>query len=330
MVKGYIACCALITAATIGPVHSPEFASEHRLLLTEAYRLADFALPRWEGWPQAPSPILLVDGETEYLIGHPQPTSEFTRLDIEPIAGRQVFARDRVFAANLLATFPAVGGVPTIVIGTPGATGLTPTRWALTVVHEHFHQLQMSQPGYYASVNALDLSGGDETGMWMLEYPFPYASVSEAAAIDRLGAMARSLADEVRQGAATDAALAAYLGQRTVVQGLLTPADFRYLSFQVWQEGLARYAELDVARAAVDGFELSQEFRTLSGYAPLLEVAEDLWEGCRAAADTGIAEAGRLYFYSLGCLEGAILDGLRPGWRDRYLPEPFAVHAYFE
>src|SRR2546426_10031760 len=69
-----------------------------------------------------------------------------------------VSARKRVSPPALLATFPAVTGVTTIVIGEPTNTGKTSTEWVLTVLHEHFHQLEYSHPGYYAGVDSLRLS----------------------------------------------------------------------------------------------------------------------------------------------------------------------------
>jgi hypothetical protein len=41
-------------------------------------------------------------------------------------------------------------------------------------MHEHFHQLQDSQPGLFQKIDELGLSHGDSSGMWMLNYPFPY------------------------------------------------------------------------------------------------------------------------------------------------------------
>ena len=41
-------------------------------------------------------------------------------------------------------------------------------------MHEHFHQLQWAQPEYLKAIADLGLSKGDTTGMWMLNYPFPY------------------------------------------------------------------------------------------------------------------------------------------------------------
>ena len=87
--------------------------------------------------------------------------------------------RERVFPPNLRACFPAVGDVSTIVIGQPAATEQSSTFWVLTVLHEHFHQLQNAQPDYYSSVDSLNLARGDSTGGWMLNFPFPYDSALE-------------------------------------------------------------------------------------------------------------------------------------------------------
>jgi hypothetical protein len=82
-------------------------------------------------------------------------------------------AADRVRVAEAFRLAAAVGGVATIVVGQPAHTGQTSTRWVLTALHEHFHQLQFSQPGYYPGVTALGLARGDTTGMWMLNHGFP-------------------------------------------------------------------------------------------------------------------------------------------------------------
>ena len=120
--------------------------------------------------------VLLVADSTEYLIGHPRPTAEFTSLGRDSTLQREVWARPRRFPPNLLATFPAVGGRPTIVVGTAERTGKSSAEWVLTLMHEHFHQWQSSLPDYYPRVNGLGLARGDTTGQWMLDYPFPYDS----------------------------------------------------------------------------------------------------------------------------------------------------------
>src|SRR6185436_8920067 len=70
--------------------------------------------------------------------------------------------------------------------------GRTDGEWLRTVLHEHFHQWQSALPGYYERVGALDLAGGDQTGMWMLNFDFPYA---DPKAGEDFAVLSRALAD---------------------------------------------------------------------------------------------------------------------------------------
>ena len=72
----------------------------------------------WPGWSAAPTQLLLVTDSTEYFL---------PGIDVSQPA----WSRRRIFPPTFLATFPAVGGVPTIVIGTPERTGLPQDRWVL-------------------------------------------------------------------------------------------------------------------------------------------------------------------------------------------------------
>src|SRR5207247_9176473 len=114
-----------------------------------------------------------------------------------------VYFRKRTQPTNFLATFPAIGGsmISTIVVGQAENTSAkTSTPWVVTLLHEHFHQLQYSQPDYYPGTEALGLAHGDQTGMWMLNYPFPYEdpAVQQAfsAAANALAAALRVPPDE--------------------------------------------------------------------------------------------------------------------------------------
>jgi hypothetical protein len=319
---------ALMLLASV-PIGAQELSPPNQLLVSEGLRFLSAAASRWDGLAKAPTAILLVTEDHEFLIGHPSPTEDFRRTDDLHPGGPRVYVRDRTFEPGLLATFPAVGSVPTIVIGTPAATSLGPTRWVLILFHEHFHQLQMSQPGYADAVERLDLSGGENNGMWMLNYPFPYSSEDVAGRVNALGGMAGRLARAAEDRVVDEESLDRYLEARRTVAAELAPRDFRYLEFQLWQEGLARFAELDAARAEAGRFEFAEEFRALPGYESLSEASTAIHARAMSALSGGIGQVGRPYFYSLGAIEGMILDAFRPGWRGRYLAEMLSVGAYF-
>ncbi|MEO2088591.1 MAG: hypothetical protein ABGY75_03715 [Gemmataceae bacterium] len=166
---------ALAVASAAHADEPPALPDADRVRLAEVFRLADAIGNRvWPDWDKAPFAVLLVTPDHEFLIRHPKPSDDFKPAG-EAAGLGQVWYRGRKFAKEFEATFPAVNGVSTVVIGQAENTqSKTSTRWVLTALHEHFHQLQHSRPRYYAGVDALGLAKGDTTGMWMLNYPFPY------------------------------------------------------------------------------------------------------------------------------------------------------------
>ncbi len=191
-------------SATQAPtaVPAPRLGETDRIRLREAFRLADqFEEQVWPGWKHAPFAVLLVTPDFEFLVRHPQPSDDFTKLGNDAPLGSDVYFRKRQFPVRIQATFPAVNGLNTIVIGQAELTSdKTSSRWVITVMHEHFHQFVYSLPGYYPGVTALDLARGDNTGMWMLNFPFPYDSpeVQEKfAAMSRAPARASSPSENI-------------------------------------------------------------------------------------------------------------------------------------
>src|SRR5215216_193422 len=258
----------------------PGLSEVDRVRLAEAFRLGDALGERvWQGWGKAPFAVLLVTPEHEFLIRHPRPSEDFAPAGYDPLLKSDVYFRPRTRPINLLATFPAVGGVSTIVIGQAENTAKkTSTPWVLTVLHEHFHQLQSSQPTYYAEVDALKLARGDQTGMWMLNFPFPY---KDARVGERFSALSKLLADALRakKGAEFSSRLEQYLRARRSFRGTLGPDDYRYFSFQLWQEGIARYTEFRIADLAAKGYKPGREFRALKDYTPFKTVADSILNG---------------------------------------------------
>src|SRR5579871_5725130 len=169
---------AAICAAQLGAQAAPRISDTDGTRIREAYRLASQVGDRiWPAWHEAPFALILVTPDFEYLVHHANPSADFARSGTDTLLGGAVYYRKRVFGTGMQATFPAVNGINTIVIGQAENTSdKNSTRWVLTTLHEHFHQLVYSQPGYYADAAKLGLAHGDETGMWMLNYPFPYDS----------------------------------------------------------------------------------------------------------------------------------------------------------
>jgi hypothetical protein len=293
--------------------------------MQEFYRLASTIQDGiWPGWSAVPAPLMLVTTDTEFLTHHPAPPQGLQKV------ADDLYARLRQFPTNFQATFPAFGPPSVIVIGEPAATqSKTSTPWLCTVMHEHFHQLQNAQPGYLAAVNALGLSRGDTTGMWMLNYPFPYEKPEVAQAFGQLrDLLLRTLAE--KDDARFEKLAREYFDQRRNVFAMLSPDDRKYFSFQLWQEGIARYTEVKSAEAGAS-YTPTAKFAALPDYEPFPNYA------ARAKQKTldelkqaDITAWKRTVVYSFGAAEGFLLDRVHPKWKEDYFKRMLSMDSYFE
>ncbi len=326
-----IAFVLLLLTCGVCAQQKPSLPETDRIRLAEAFRIGGMLGNRvWSGWDKAPFATLLVTPENEFLVRHPQPSKDFTLIGYDSLLKSDVYFRKRTQPVNFLATFPLVGGVSTIVIGqAENTTQKSSTPWVVTMLHEHFHQLQDSQPNFYAEVNALNLSRGDQTGMWQLNYPFPYSAPEVKRQFD---ALSRMLADALQTRDQSDFSkkLAAYLEARRKFEKTLNPDDYRYLSFQLWKEGVARYTEYRIAQLAAESYQPSKEFRALKDFSPFNEVADKAMKNIlRELATLKFDEYQRVAFYPFGAGEALLLDRANPEWRSRYFAEKFYVDRYF-
>lgn len=325
-VFGRAAVDALVCARTPMPDEAD------RVRIAEARRILErFGDDLWPGFTEAPGAVLLVTPKTEYLFDHDSPTADFAFVGRDSVTQSDVYARDRVFEPNLLATFPAVSGVPTVVIGQPRRTDAShTTRWVATLLHEHFHQLQNSRSDYYDAVASLDLAGDDTTGMWMLEYPFPYESKDVNGAFSAMCRRLYEALDAIGKATFRDN-LARYLDTRRAFGELLGEKDYSYFSFQIWQEGIARYTEYEVMRRAAVAYTPTAAFAALPDRVPFEKDAEETYANIIAALlKASLKSSKRAAFYHVGAAEGILLDRVNPGWRQRYFTEPFRVDRYFD
>jgi hypothetical protein len=225
----------------------------------------------------------------------------------------------------MLATFP-IEGMPTIVIGSAERTGKASTDWVLTLLHEHFHQWQYSRPDYYPGTARLGLSRGDSTGQWMLNYPFPYDSPPIQLAMRRFaGALLRALGTE--HGARTPA-LSQVVDARDALRTALSADDYRYLEFQLWQEGTARFIEYAAGREAARLAEPPAAFRHLPDFEAYGVTADGMHHGIRRELEQlDLGRDRRVAFYPIGAAIALLLDDTRPDWKRAYADRPFALAA---
>ena len=328
----------LLAATKAGAQDKPSIRQTDRTRLAEAFRLGDQIGDQiWPEWRKAPFAVLLVTPDYEFLIRHHQPSADFTRIGYDALLKSDVFYRKRNFSASFLATFPAVGGsmISTIVVGQAENTWVkTSTPWVVTLLHEHFHQLQDSQPNFYADVNALGLAHGDQTGMWMLNYAFPY---DRKDVQDQFALTSKLLADAIRDISSkraqkeSDAKVRAFLQAQQKFQAMLAPDDYKYIAFQFWKEGIARYTEYQVARWAAAKFRPSKEFAALKDYRSFADVMRRTYEGIFKQLETQqLGVSKREVVYSYGAAEGLLLDKIKPRWRNRYFVEKFDLAKLFQ
>lgn len=323
--------CLLILPAPVWGQEKPSLRYEDRVRIAEVFRLAEhLGNDVWDDWDKAPFAFLLVTPDYEYLLRHPNPSDDFLLLGYDELLKSEVRYRKRVYSPQLLATFPAVNGYSTIVIGQAEHTmAKSSTPWVAVALHEHFHQLQYARPEYYPEVDKLNLSRGDQSGMWMLNYPFPYDSTVVTTAFSKLCLQLAS-ALKARGSASFRGEVNRYLEARREFKHLLKEDDYRYFSFQLWQEGIARYTEYRVASLASKAYVPSSEFQKLPDFTPFDTVAGNLRTGIVDILSTlNLAEYKRSAFYPFGAAEGLLLDAINPQWQKEYFREKFDLEKYF-
>jgi hypothetical protein len=307
----------------------PQIPPTDRTRLAEAFRVADrLGDEIWKGWSKAPFAVLLVTDEHEFLVRHPNPPKEFSKSSYDPALKSDVYHRKRGFGPGMIATL-FLEGIPTVVIGQAENTYTrTSTPWVIVLLHEHFHQLQYSQSDYRSKTEALNLARGDQNSMWMLNHPFPY---TDPEVNKRFSALCRALSDALAAPAADlKSKAAAYFAARREFTGALSADDSKYFSFQIWQEGLARYTEYHLATLAAARYKPAAEFSALKDFTPFEQVARGLRKGIVTdLPNMSFEKIQRIVFYGFGAAEGLLLDRVNKNWRRAYLAEKFDTSKHY-
>ena len=265
----------------------------------------------WPSYSAVPFDFLLTLEDREVLFCRPQLVDGFTALGKDPITGCDMQERASQVPKNMLAAMYAAGAGWTIVMGTPESTGRSHADWARTIHHEHFHQYQNNFDRYFERQNALGLAGDDTSGMWMLEYPFPYRSQAFNKAFKRSRlALQRALTSS---GRAVRKDVANYLSARAELEASVPAKDWRYLELELWYEGVARWTDLVMAERS------SSPPLQQSGAEERTHVVASL-----ASLDPRLKEREIVYEY--GAAEAMLLQRCVPGWQASY-PNVLALGA---
>lgn len=259
----------------------------------------------WPGYGRAPFGFLLVTERQESLLCRDVVPQGFQPAGRDSATGCERYERARTqLPDTLLAAMPLFGPPAVIVMGTPKTTGRTEASWVRTILHEHFHQWQYENFDYYKRIRALDLHDGDETGMWALNYAFPYDDPVVVAAFDQASL---KLADAVAARATPRfaAAFDDYLTARKTLAARAGERNWRYLEFQLWQEGVARWTEIRLGK-----WYPRQDVRDSAA-----RLEQATLEGLRSPK---LAEMKREVVYAHGTAEAMLLQACGNDWRAAY------------
>ena len=273
----------------------------------------------WDGFSQAPLPILLI-GEDQETLFCGAPTDGFVSAGFDTVTKCSMQFRPRELPTDLSAATD-LGKHQVIMMGTASKLETTRAEWVVIVLHEAFHQYQSMLPAYVDATDRMrvDFEDGDELdARWMLDYPFPYADPQvRAIYADMTGSALRFLEASSEQQKL--AAIANYLAARESAKRTVGPKNWAYFEFQTGQEGVARWAEIRLAAAAgiadPDLAVVAEETR--------LGLATSL----RAIDRDGLNMWRRSAFYVLGAIEAEMLEQTQPNWRREYPARPFELGA---
>ncbi len=327
-----------VVLPSIGQAAAPPGAAlggAHALLVREALQIVGIVGEQvWSGWGTTPKTTLIVGEDNEFLVAlgvDISPADDFVATG-ETIAGFPVYARPRTLPRTLRAAFP-VDGVPMAVVGAWDSTEEPPNEWAISLVEQWFHLLQL-QRGEQTKATGLGI-GTSEVPSWRIEYPFPFededvgnAMVLLGVALYDFGTTAVNLprtSQRSFQGQTTRAALE---NLRTVLTLKYGEAAYDFFRLRTWRDGVARYSGVLIARL-VAAAEERKVYSSIEGFSSLDEhrsyfrvwrdgFANQIWLIRTAQLD---GDRHLTSFDALGHGMAVMLDVIAPEWKDSYFEQ---------
>ncbi len=315
------------TPPTLTPLELAQIAEIRHVLTT-------YAADVWPGWASDLPPLLFRKGDFDYLIGHPDPPTDFEPVPDLQLNGEPILRMEGHLTPAPVATAWPVGDVwaattpvrdefqATVdeILGA-GVVILDDAAFIRAVVHEAFHAYQMNAFGgpehlpdftYAGNLAWLDILTDDE------RLALNTALVAEGQALNE------ALADGATQEE-IQAAITKFLRLRDERRANLSDEATAFERAVEWTEGAARYSDthLMLLAGSLD-YIASPEAAAVDLTYPS---AETVWEDFRAQLDDILTIPGdyRDRFYVLGAAQMFILDRLTSNWQLRLWEEGAAV-----
>ncbi len=349
----------VISALAISNLNLPEHSAVvEQLDALEKSRLSEVLHLRqalgdatWPGWSQADIPLIVYNEKYAFLVEYPNPPAGWTKFPtMQPGGG----AWEQV-PGDLFEGQPYYRTLITAVDNTPQAfTVLVGERWAASFMTREFSQIDFYQgfrrdfPPFLSSFIPVRLAwsllmGKTESHIAALEHESFHAyqgllaqgqlengesmyDVEATYPYDRMEAAWYQEMDVLVQAAQANTDAEAldlarqFLQLRETRLAGMSPAQVQLERLREWEEGLAKYAELEITRQA----------GSIPGYVPVAGLSQDkafhdyksqssFWaEQLKEAANRNIQ--GDTRFYYSGNALAVVLDRLLPGWKARALP----------
>lgn len=267
----------------------------------------------WPDWNCSKYPILYKTVDTDYLINHPNPPSDFSRF-YDKLWGDTIMTRPNSETYKYCAAFP-VSKIMTVVVTAPKENE-DPCLWVLMVSHELFHIYQ----GKDKVVNPYT---GIYAGMHELSFPYNYSRTDllaahriEAELLFNLLRMGQSDSDEKAVSKIV------FSNMQKVFKTIFADSlHYKFKQWMEWSEGTARYTELRLADIASnpENYHPTKEFSSefpASDYSKAWK--KQYANGFKTVRFSGEKVADRGMFYISGMAKAYLLDRIRPDWKNFY------------